>query len=76
MYIYQKTNGELYASNKYVPYEDRGYDTYELLDWFVAQANNREEAWNVLKKKTKKSTTEHPLSKKYVKKFIEEHWDD
>lgn len=75
MYIYQKSDGQLYASNDYLSYENREHETG--FDWLVGKANNKDEAWKLLKPKTKKKKdTMNGLEKECVKKFIEENWEE
>ena len=49
MYIYQSHLGGLYTSNEELEYEDLFCEEYFDSDQYVGKADNREEAWELLK---------------------------
>ena len=67
MYIYQKVNGELYISKKYISFEDRQCDG--SFDSLIGEFNNKKDAWKLLKYKCKIGV----LDKNYAKRFIEDN---
>lgn len=71
MYIYQRIDGELYSSNRYLTFEEIQYE--EKHDWFLGIADNRESAWRLLKPKCKKN---NGITKEKAKKFIEKNWEE
>jgi len=75
MYIYEGHLGCLYALDEQLDFEDLYCEQCGDSDWLLGNAENREEAWELLKDDTDINGS-GGWGYDYVKEFIEANWED
>lgn len=74
MYIYESHMGSLFVSDDILDYEQTYCETCGDSDWLIGYAENREEAWNLLKDDTNINGS-GGWDYEYVQEFLE-NWED
>lgn len=74
MYIYEGCLGELYVLDEALDYEELFCETCGDSDYLIGFANNRKEAWNMLKGGMDINDGSGGWNRSYVKEFIESNW--
>lgn len=75
MYIYENHMGGLYASEELIEYYQLYCETCGDSDYLIGSASTREEAWGLIKDDTDIDGS-GGWDYEYVKKFIEENWEE
>lgn len=74
MFIYEGHLGKLFVSEKQIPEENLFCKVCGDFDWEIGEANNRKEAWKLLKNDVEVNGS-GGYDKKYIQNFINEHWN-